>query len=61
MNPRKLNTIIPIISGTVMLVWDTLAKDWSRSWLAVVIGGGLMGVINVIYRKDDEDEKGALK
>ena len=48
MNRKTLNTIIPIVSVGVMVVWGTLAKSYDKSWLAVFVGGILMTVINVI-------------
>ena len=56
MNRKKLNGIIPIVSVGVMIVWGTLAKDYSRSWLAVFVGGILMAVINVLGKKDDGEK-----
>lgn len=57
MNLKSLNVIIPVVSVGVMMVWGTLAKDWSNSWLAVFIGGILMTVINVIAKSKDKDDK----
>ena len=54
MNLKTLNVIIPIVSVAVMMVWGTLAKDWSNSWLAVFIGGILMTIINVIAKNKDK-------
>lgn len=48
MNLKILNTVIPIASVAVMVVWGTIAKDWSKSWLAVFVGGILMAILNVI-------------
>ena len=56
MNLKKLNTIIPIVSVAVMIIWGTLANDWSKSWLAVFVGGILMTVLNVLGKKDDGDK-----
>ena len=53
MNLKKLNVIIPIVSVGVMIVWGTLANDYSHSWLAVFIGGILMTVLNVVGKKSD--------
>lgn len=54
MNLKMLNTIIPIASVGVMVVWSTLTNDWSKSWLAVFIGGILMAIINVIGKSKDK-------
>ena len=56
MNLKTLNVVIPIVSVGVMMVWGTLAKDWSNSWLAVFIGGILMTVINAIAKGKDKDK-----
>ena len=42
MNRKTLNTIIPIVSVGVMIVWGTIAKSYEHSWLAVFVGGILM-------------------
>lgn len=57
MNLKSLNVIIPVVSVGVMIVWGTLAKDWSNSWLAVFVGGILMTVINVLNKGKDKDDK----
>ena len=57
MNLKTLNVIIPVVSVGVMMVWGTVAKDWSNSWLAVFIGGILMTVINTIAKNKDKDDK----
>lgn len=57
MNRKTLNTIIPIASVGVMIVWGTLAKDYSKSWLAVFVGGILMAIINAVGKNKDNDDK----
>lgn len=56
MDLKKLNTIIPIVSVAVMIIWGTLANDWSKSWLAVFVGGILMAILNVMGKKNDGDK-----
>ena len=51
MDLKKLNKIIPIVSVAVMVIWGTLAKDWSKSWLAVFAGGIIIAAIS-IFNKD---------
>ena len=55
MDLKKLNVIIPIASVGVMIIWGTLANDWSKSWLAVFVGGIIMAIINVLGNKDKKD------
>jgi hypothetical protein len=57
MNLKKLNAIIPIVSVGVMIVWGILAKDWTKSWLAVFVGGILMAVLNIMGRNKDDGKK----
>ena len=54
MNRRLLNTLIPIASVGVMVVWGTLAKSYAHSWLAVFVGGILMAAINIIGKDKDK-------
>lgn len=56
MDLKKLNTIIPIVSVAVMIIWGTLANDWSKSWLAVFVGGILMTILNVMGKKNGGDK-----
>ena len=57
MDKKKLNTIIPIVSVVVMVVWGTLAKSYEHSWLAVFVGGILMAVLNIMGRNKDDGKK----
>ena len=57
MDLKKLTAIIPILSVGVMVVWGLLANDWSRSWIAVVIGGILTATIRVLAKDDGNDKK----
>lgn len=54
MDLKKLNVIIPIVSVGVMIVWGTVANDWSKSWLAVFVGGIIMTILNVLGNKDKD-------
>lgn len=56
-NLKKLNAIIPIVSGGVMVVWGFLANDWSKCWLSVFVGGILMAIINVLGANKDGKNK----
>ena len=52
MDYKKLTTIIPILSVCVMLVWGLIANDWSKCWIAVVIGGVLTAICRPIRRNN---------
>ena len=54
MNRKTLNTIIPIVSVGVMVVWGTIAKSYEHIWLAVFIVGILMVVVNTIFKDKDK-------
>jgi uncharacterized ion transporter superfamily protein YfcC len=54
MDTKKLIPIISIISVAVMIVWGMLANDWSKSWLAVFIGGIAITVISILGNKKNE-------
>ena len=56
MDYKKLTAIIPIVSVCVMLVWGLIANDWSKCWIAVVIGGVLTAICRVMTGKDDKKE-----
>ena len=51
MNNKKLIPAISIISVGIMVVWGTLANDWSKSWLAVFAGGMAIAVLSILNRK----------
>ena len=51
MDIKKWIPVIAIVSVGVMVVWGVLAKDWSRSWLAVFIGGIAITALNILKKK----------
>ena len=54
MNMKKLDPIISILSVLVMILWGVLVPNgWSKSWLAVFVGGAIIAVLNIIYKGDD--------
>ena len=57
MDMKKLIPIIAIVSGAVMVIWGMLANDWSKSWLAVFVGGILMAIVNVLGKNNNDDKK----
>ena len=56
MNYKKLSTIIFMVSGVAMVAWGVLANDWSKCWLAVVVGG-VLGTIVGMLGKTEKKEK----
>ena len=58
---KKLIPIIAIVSGAVMVIWGMLANDWSKSWLAVFVGGIAITVLSILNKdkieKEDKEEK----
>lgn len=50
MDNKKLIPVISIVSVGVMVVWGLLAKDWSKSWLAVFVGGIAIAVLSVVNK-----------
>ena len=57
MNMKKLAPIISILSVLVMILWGVLVPNgWSKSWLAVFVGGAIIAVLNIIYKGDDEKD-----
>lgn len=50
MDNKKLIPAISILSVGVMVVWGMLASDWSKSWLAVFIGGIAIAVLSVVNK-----------
>ena len=57
MSFNQIKKIIGIVSVIVMLLWGFLGNGWSRSWLAVVIGGLIIAILEVIHDKDGKDDK----
>ena len=61
MDMKKLIPIISIVSGAVMVIWGMLANDWSKSWLAVFVGGIAITVLSILNKdkieKEDKEEK----
>ena len=60
MDMKQLAPIISILSVVVMLLWGALVPDgWSKSWLAVFVGGAIIAVLNIMNKgndgKDGED------
>ena len=52
MDYKKLSTIIFMVSGVAPVVWGMLANDWSKCWLAAVIGGVIGVAVGMFGEKD---------
>ena len=51
MDNKKLIPAISMVSVGVMVVWGLLANDWSKSWIAVMIGGIAIAVLSIVNKK----------
>jgi hypothetical protein len=50
MDNKKLIPVISIVSVGVMVVWGLLANDWSKSWIAVMVGGIAIAVLSILNK-----------
>lgn len=57
MSLKKLIAIIPIVAFGVTFLWGFLGNAWNISWIAVAIGGMLSGILHILDKKDDDDNK----
>ncbi len=57
MNLKTIIPIISIVSVVVMMLWGFLAGDWSRSWLAVFVGGCVIAILSIINKGKEEKDK----
>lgn len=56
----KLKVLIPIIaivSVAVMIVWSMITGDWSKSWLAVFVGGILIAILSIVIGAKEKNNK----
>ena len=54
MDYKKLSLIIPMGSVLLMIVWGTFVPNgWSKSWIAVIIGGVAAGIIRAMGTEED--------
>ena len=60
MDVKKLIPIISIVSVAVMIIWGMLANDWSKSWLAVFVGGIAITILSILNKDkiEKEDKEG---
>ena len=64
MNPKVLKMLFPIISivsVAVMIIWGMLGNAWNISWIAVFVGGCLMGILGIILGAQKENDKNDKK
>jgi len=54
MDMKKLAPVISIISVVVMFLWGMLGNDWSRSWIAVFVGGALIAILSILNKEKKE-------
>lgn len=52
MDYKKLSTIIFMVSGVVMVAWGIIANDWSKCWLAAVIGGVIGVAVGMLGKNE---------
>lgn len=57
MNLKILIPIIAVISVGAMIIWGTLANDWSKCWLACFAGGIAIAVVSMIMGAKKEKNK----
>ncbi len=53
-------TIISMVSVAIMFLWGFFGNAWNVSWVAVMIGGMLSGIVYMIRRdkeKGNDDNK----
>ena len=53
MDLKKIIPIISIISVGVMVVWGTMTNDWSKSWIAVFVGGIIITCLSILGKKQE--------
>jgi uncharacterized membrane protein YjjP (DUF1212 family) len=51
MDNKKLVPVISMISVAVMIIWGLLANDWSKSWIAVFIGGIIIAILSIVNKQ----------
>ena len=54
MDMKKIAPIISIVSVVIMLLWGMLGNGWSKSWIAVFIGGALIAILNIVNKDKKE-------
>lgn len=50
-------SIISMISVLIMFLWGFLGHAWNVSWIAVMIGGVLSGIVYKIRKDLDDADK----
>ena len=54
MDMKKIAPIISIVSVVIMFLWGMLGNGWSKSWIAVFIGGALIAVLSIVNKDKKE-------
>lgn len=57
MNLKVWKSAIPMISVVIMLIWGFVGNGWSYSWLAVVCGGVVAGILHMVDKNRQDNEK----
>ena len=52
MDLKKLIPVISILSVAVMIIWGMVANDWSKSWIAVFVGGIIITCLSIWKGKE---------
>ncbi len=51
-------TIISMVSVAIMFLWGFFGNAWNVSWVAVMIGGMLSGIVYMIRRDKENSNNG---
>ena len=61
MSLKTIIGILPILGVMVMVLWGVLGNAWNISWIAVFVGGCLMGILGIILGAQKENDKNEKK
>jgi Na+-driven multidrug efflux pump len=51
-------SIISMVSVAIMFLWGFFGNGWNVSWVAVMIGGMLSGIVYMIRRDKENSNNG---
>lgn len=57
MDIKTLKKIIPIVALGVTWLWGMLGNAWNISWIAVAIGGMIVGILHAMDKDKDDDKR----